>query len=395
MVSKECVAMLLAGGQGSRLGVLTKNTAKPAVPFGGKYRIIDFTLSNCTNSAMDTIGVLTQYRPLRLNSYIGMGQPWDLDRLNGGVTILSPYLKQTVGEWYKGTANAIYQNIEFIERYNPEYVLILSGDQIYKMDYSKMLEFHKSKDACVTIACIDVPWEEANRFGIMNCDEDSKIFEFDEKPSEPKSNKASMGIYIFSWPLLREYLEEDQKISESSNDFGKDIIPRMIDNDERVFAYQFKGYWKDVGTIRSLWEANMDLLDDNPKLDLNDPQWRIYSRNPVQPPHYIADGAVVNKAIITEGCEIYGEVYNSVIFANVTVGEGSIIKNSIVMPNSCIGKNTIVENCIISEDVVIGDGYHIGNEMKDSDSEITVIGENVSITSKINIVEDTAKEVKA
>lgn len=392
MVSKEFVAMLLAGGQGSRLGALTKNTAKPAVPFGGKYRIIDFTLSNCTNSAIDTIGVLTQYRPLRLNSYIGMGQPWDLDRLNGGVTILSPYVKQKAGEWYKGTANAIYQNIEFLERYNPKYVLILSGDQIYKMDYSKMLKFHKEKNAGLTIACIEVPWKDANRFGIMETNEDSRIVEFAEKPSEPKSNMASMGVYIFNWPLLRECLIEDQVSPDSSNDFGKDIIPKLIRDKEKVYGYPYKGYWKDVGTVRSLWEANMDLLDDDSELDLNDPQWRIYSRNPVQPPHYVADGAIVKNSIVTEGCEIYGEVHHSVLFANVTVGTGSIIRNSVIMPNTCIGVNTVVENTIVSEDVVIGDGYHIGNENGYGKGEITVIGENISITSKVSVVED-AKEV--
>ena len=387
MVAKKCVAMLLAGGQGSRLGVLTKNTAKPAVPFGGKYRIIDFPLSNCTNSGIDTIGVLTQYKPLKLNSYIGIGQPWDLDRLNGGVTILPPYMKQTAGEWYSGTANAICQNIEFIEAYNPEYVLILSGDQIYKMDYSAMLAFHEEKKADVTIAILEVPWEDASRFGIMNTDEENKIYEFVEKPKNPISNKASMGIYIFNWKKLREYLMEDQRTMGSSNDFGKDIIPKMLQDGEQMYAFPFKGYWRDVGTIQSLWEANMDLLEESSELDLYDPAWRIYSRNPVEPPHYIARGANVRSCIITEGGMIYGDVKHSVLFAGVTVGKGSKIRNSILMPNVKIGENTIIENAIIAENTVVGDNCYIGystsiEEKPNMDgNDITVIGENLTLPS--------------
>lgn len=388
MVTKKCVAMLLAGGQGSRLGVLTKNTAKPAVPFGGKYRIIDFPLSNCTNSGIDTVGVLTQYKPLKLNSYIGIGQPWDLDRLNGGVTILPPYMKQTAGEWYSGTANAIYQNIEFIEAYQPEYVLILSGDQIYKMDYSAMLAFHESKKADVSIAILEVPWEDASRFGIMITDEDYKIKEFVEKPKNPISNKASMGIYIFNWRKLKKYLIEDQFTPGSSNDFGKDIIPKMLKDGEQLYAFPFKGYWRDVGTIQSLWEANMDLLEEAPELDLYDPGWRIYSRNPVEPPHFIALGANVRRCIITEGGIIYGDVYHSVLFSGVTVGRGSKISNSILMPNVKIGENTIIDNAIIAENTVIGDNCYIGykgqteeDDMEMMDTDITVIGENLVIPS--------------
>ncbi len=387
MVAKKCVAMLLAGGQGSRLGVLTKNTAKPAVPFGGKYRIIDFPLSNCTNSGIDTIGVLTQYKPLKLNSYIGIGQPWDLDRLNGGVTILPPYMKQTAGEWYSGTANAICQNIEFIEAYNPEYVLILSGDQIYKMDYSAMLAFHEEKNADVTIAILEVPWEDASRFGIMNTDEDNKIYEFVEKPKNPISNKASMGIYIFNWKKLREYLMEDQKNLQSSNDFGKDIIPKMLQDGQQMYAFPFKGYWRDVGTIQSLWEANMDLLEESSELDLYDPAWRIYSRNPVEPPHYIARGANVKSCIITEGGMIYGDVNHSVLFAGVTVGKGSMVRNSILMPNVKIGENTIIENAIIAENTVVGDNCYIGYSQDSQErtnmdgNDITVIGENLTLPS--------------
>ncbi len=403
MVVKECVAMLLAGGQGSRLGVLTKNIAKPAVPFGGKYRIIDFPLSNCTNSGIDTVGVLTQYRPLKLNSYIGIGQPWDLDRLNGGVTILPPYVKQKIGEWYSGTANAIYQNIEFIETYNPKYVLILSGDQIYKMDYSLMLEFHKRKNADVTIAYIEVPWDDARRFGIINTDGDNKIQEFVEKPEKPISNKASMGIYIFDWCLLKEYLTKDQKAIESENDFGRDVIPDMLKNNEKMYAYHFNGYWKDVGTIQSFRDANMDLLDDPPKLDLYDPAWRIYSRNPIQPPHYVAKGSHVKQCIITEGCKIFGDVEHSVLFAGVYVGKGSKIIDSVIMPNVRIGDNTIVENSIIAEDVVTGDNCYIGyGEVKPNecqpqvyDSGITVIGEGVYIPAGIKIGKNAMVDKKS
>ncbi|NLC43075.1 MAG: glucose-1-phosphate adenylyltransferase [Clostridiales bacterium] len=386
MRTKECVAMLLAGGQGSRLGVLTKNLAKPAVPYGGKYRIIDFPLSNCTNSGIDTVGVLTQYRPLRLNTYIGIGEPWDLDRVNGGVTILPPYSKQQSGEWYSGTANAIYQNIEFIDSYHPEYVLILSGDHVYKMDYSRMLRFHKEKKAGCTIATIEVPWDEASRFGIMNADEENRIYEFQEKPDKPVSNKASMGIYIFNWALLRHYLIEDQNVVGSSNDFGQNIIPNMLEQEEAMFAYTFKGYWKDVGTIESLWEANMDLLEDPPKLDLYDSGWRIYAKNPGQPPHYVAAGASVKGSIVTEGSIIYGNVEHSVLFSGVHIGKGSIIKDSIIMPNAQIGSNSVIQNSIIGEDVIIGDNCYIGNKSPKDAVEhevpgLSVVGENVDIPS--------------
>jgi glucose-1-phosphate adenylyltransferase len=401
MVTKKCVAMLLAGGQGSRLGVLTKNTAKPAVPFGGKYRIIDFPLSNCTNSGIDTIGVLTQYKPLKLNSYIGIGQPWDLDRLNGGVTILPPYMKQSMGEWYSGTANAICQNMEFIETYDPEYVLILSGDQIYKMDYNAMIQYHEEKDADVTIAILEVPWEDASRFGIMNTDEDEKVYEFVEKPKNPISNKASMGIYIFNWKKLRQYLIDDMNTPGSQNDFGKDIIPKMLQNGERMFAYPFKGYWRDVGTIQSLWEANMDLLEESSELDLYDTSWKIYSRNPVEPPHYISLGANVRRCIITEGGIIYGDVLHSVLFAGVTVGSGSRVYNSILMPNVKIGENVIIENAIIAENTVIGDNCYIGyttdSELStaevEKDCDITVIGENLVIPTGFRLAKGSMIDV--
>lgn len=392
MVAKKCVAMLLAGGQGSRLGVLTKNIAKPAVPFGGKYRIIDFPLSNCTNSGIDTVGVLTQYKPLKLNSYIGIGQPWDLDRLNGGVTILPPYMKQTAGEWYSGTANAIYQNIEFIEAFQPEYVLVLSGDQIYKMDFSAMLEYHEENQADVTIAILEVPWADASRFGIMNTDENEKIYEFVEKPKNPISNKASMGIYIFNWLKLKQYLIEDQNTAGSCNDFGKDIIPKMLKNKDRLFAFPFKGYWRDVGTIQSLWEANMDLLEKSPELDLYDPDWRIYSRNPVEPPHFISLGATVSRCIITEGGIIDGDVNHCVLFSGVIIGRGSRVINSILMPNVRVGENTIIENAIVAENTIIGNNCHIGyseqgkeDTLCDPSNDITVIAENMIIPSGIKI----------
>ena len=304
----ECIAMLLAGGQGSRLGILTKNIAKPAVPYGGKYRIIDFPLSNCINSGIDTVGVLTQYQPLELNDYIGNGQPWDLDRENGGVHILSPYQQIKGTEWYKGTANAIYQNINFIERYDPEYVLILSGDHIYKMDYAKMLDYHKEKDAACTIAMLEVPWDEASRFGLMIVNEDGSISEFEEKPKNPRSNKASMGVYIFNWQKLRKYLIEDEAKEDSGNDFGHDVIPAMHSNGERMFAYQFDGYWKDVGTINSLWDANLDLLNPKVDLDLDDDSWRIYSKSPAAPPHFTGSSAKIENSMINEGCEINGNI---------------------------------------------------------------------------------------
>lgn len=354
--------MLLAGGQGTRLYVLTKEVAKPAVPFGGKYRIIDFPLSNCVNSGIDTVGVLTQYRPLELNSYIGNGQPWDLDRMNGGVYILPPYVKDKEGQWYKGTANAIYQNINFIERYDPEYVLVLSGDHIYKMDYSKMLAFHKEKNADATIAVLDVPVEEASRFGIMNTNADDSIYEFEEKPKHPKSTKASMGIYIFNWKKLREYLINDEKDPQSSNDFGKNIIPSMLNNGERLFAYQFDGYWKDVGTIDSLWEANMDLLNPKVNINLSGDQWRIYARNEPHPPHFIREKADIAESLITEGCDINGKLWYTVLFSGVTVEEGAELNSAVVMKNTVIKKGAIVKYAIIAEDAVIEEGAVVGDD---------------------------------
>ena len=393
MRSKECIAMLLAGGQGNRLGVITKNLAKPAVPFGGKYRIIDFTLSNCTNSGIDAVGVLTQYRPLRLNSYLGIGQPWDLDRMDGGVTVLPPYQKGKNFEWYTGTANAIKRNIEFIEQYDPEYVIVLSGDHIYKMDYSLMVEHHKKCSAVATIAVIEVPLEEASRFGIMNAYENGEIYEFDEKPINPKSNMASMGVYVFTWEKLRKYLLEDDADSKSSNDFGKNIIPNMLLNKEKLVTYPFVGYWKDVGTIKSLWEANMDLLEYLPKFDLYDEKSRIYSKNPIMPPHYIANGSSVKMAIIAEGCMVYGSVHHSVIFTNVKIGKGSDIRDSIIMPNVIIGDNVKIINSIIAEGAVIEDNCDIGygndfvssEEMKALCEGITVVGENITISAGTKI----------
>ena len=383
IAKKEWIAMLLAGGQGSRLYALTRNVAKPAVPFGGKYRIIDFPLSNCVNSGIDTVGVLTQYQPLELNVYIGNGQPWDLDRIHGGVYVLPPYQKISNSNWYTGTANAIYQNINFINRYDPSYVVILSGDHIYKMDYSKMLEFHKEKQADCTIAVMEVPWEEASRFGIMACDEDKKIYEFAEKPKEPKSNLASMGIYIFTWSKLKKYLEEDEANPDSENDFGKNVIPAMLQNGERMYAYAFEGYWKDVGTIDSLWEANMDLLDPNVPLDLYDDSWKIYARNPVMPPQYVADGAVTQNAMISEGCYVEGEVDFSILFAGVTVEKGAVVHDSIVMPGSVIKAGAVVEYSIVAEDVVVGENALVGcrpENMEDKQNwGVTVIAKGIQI----------------
>ena len=364
MINKEVVAMILAGGQGSRLGVLTKNLAKPAVPFGGKYRIIDFPLSNCANSGIYTVGVLTQYKPLELNNHIGIGDAWDLDRRDGGVSILPPYQEEQGGDWYKGTANAIYQNIGYIDKYDPEYVLILSGDHIYKMDYDNMLEFHKEKNADVTIAVIEVTMEEATRFGIMNTREDLSIYEFEEKPKFPKSNKASMGVYIFNWKELKKYLKEDELDSTSSNDFGKNIIPKMLKDNKRMVAYPFKGYWKDVGTIDSLWEANMDLLKDNDTLNLHDEFWRIYSVNPVRPAQFIGKDAKVKNSLVVEGCTVYGEVENSVIFQGVHVGKNTVIKNSVIMTNAYIEDDVIIDKAIIGNDVVVKRGSKIGDGKK-------------------------------
>jgi len=378
MRKKECVAMLLAGGEGRRLGVLTSKLAKPAVHFGGKYRIIDFTLSNCTNSGIDTVGVLTQYQPLVLNTYIGIGTPWDLDRKNGGVTVLPPYMEQQGGDWYKGTANAIYRNISFIEQYDPEYVLVISGDHIYKMDYDMMLDFHKRKGADATIAVIEVKWEEASRFGIMSTDDDDRIIEFAEKPKEPKSNLASMGIYIFNWQVLKSYLGKDEMNPDSSKDFGKDVIPLMLRERLNMFAYPFEGYWKDVGTIESLWEANMDLLENQPLFNLNDPEWRIYSVNPCQPGQYVAPTAQIRRSLINEGCSVLGEVDHSVLFYGVQVGEGSFIKDSVIMPNVRIGSNVKIYKAIIGENTTIEDGCVIGEP--NEQSNIILIGSNETIT---------------
>ena len=376
--------MLLAGGQGSRLGILTKNMAKPAVPYGGKYRIIDFPLSNCVNSGIYTVGVLTQYQPLELNDYIGNGQPWDLDRENGGVHILSPYQKIEGTEWYKNTANAIYQNINFIDRYSPEYVLILSGDHIYKMDYSKMLSYHKEKNADCTIASLEVPWEEASRFGLMFVNDDGSISEFEEKPKHPKSNKASMGVYVFTWSKLRRYLLEDEANPSSGNDFGHDLIPAMHEAGERLFAYPFEGYWKDVGTIDSLWEANLDLLNPKVDLDLSDNSWKIYSRTPSSPPHYVAPTATVQNSMIAEGCEIAGAVDFSVIFANVTVEEGATVKDSIIMPGTVIKSGATVQYAIVAENAVIEKNAIVGERpeaMKNLEEwGVAVIGNGVTVS---------------
>ncbi|MBU3109893.1 glucose-1-phosphate adenylyltransferase [Clostridium gasigenes] len=361
MGKKEIVAMVLAGGQGSRLGVLTKDVAKPAVPFGGKYRIIDFPLSNCSNSGIYTVGVLTQYKPLELNAHIGIGNPWDLDRRDGGVTVLPPYQKEKGGVWYKGTANAIFQNIQYVDGYDPEYVLILSGDHIYKMDYDKMLDFHKEKEADVTIAVINVPEKEASRFGIINTTEDLSIYEFEEKPKSPKSTNASMGIYIFKWELLKKYLKEDELNLNSSNDFGKDILPIMLEANAKMMAYPFKGYWKDVGTIESLWEANMDLLNETDELNLHENNWKIYSQNPIRPAQYIGCNAQVLGSLVVEGCIVEGTVENSILSQGVFVGENTVIRDSVIMPNVKIGKDVIIEKAIIGTDVVIGDGYNISN----------------------------------
>ena len=358
MIKKEMIAMLLAGGQGSRLGVLTAKVAKPAVSFGGKYRNIDFPLSNCINSGIDTVGVLTQYQPLRLNSHIGIGIPWDLDRNVGGVTVLPPYEKSSNSEWYTGTANAIYQNLEYMEQYNPDYVLILSGDHIYKMDYKIMLDYHKANNADITIAAMPVPMEEASRFGIVVTDEDNRITEFEEKPAQPKSNLASMGIYIFSWKVLKEALIKLKDQNEC--DFGKHVIPYCFENNKRIFAYEYNGYWKDVGTLSSYWEANMELIDIIPVFNLYEEFWKIYTRTDTIPPQYIGENAYIEKSIIGDGTEIYGKVYNSVIGAGVVIEEGTVVRDSIIMNNSVIGKDSIVTKSIIAEDVQIGSHVELG-----------------------------------
>ena len=378
---KEMVAMLLAGGQGNRLYVLTNQRAKPAVPFGGKYRIIDFPLSNCTNSGIDTVGVLTQYRPLELNSYIGNGQPWDLDRMNGGVYILPPYTGSSAS-WYKGTANAIYQNMNFIEQYDPEYVLILSGDHIYKMDYDKMLDFHKEKKADATIAVMDVPIDQASSFGIMNTNDDWSIYEFEEKPKEPKSTKASMGIYIFNWDKLRKYLIEDEAKGENtSNDFGKNIIPAMLEEKQKLFAYPFEGYWKDVGTIDSLWEANMDLLNPTIALNMWDPLWRIYSRHNVTTPHYISRDAKIENSMVTEGCYVNGKLNYSILFSDVEVDDGAELEYAVVMRNTKVGKGAKVSYAIVADDAIIEDGAVVGAAPESYDGKwgIAVVGQGAVV----------------
>ena len=376
--NKECVAMLLAGGQGSRLYALTEKNAKPAVPFGGKYRIIDFPLSNCVNSGIDTVGVLTQYQPLMLNEYIGNGLPWDLDRAYGGVKILPPYQGKNGADWYKGTANAIYQNLQFIERYNPEYVIILSGDHIYKMDYDKMLDFHKKNNADCTIAVIDVTLEEASRFGIMSVDDEGRIFKFEEKPKKPDSTKASMGIYIFSTEVLSKYLRADAEDPSSSNDFGKNIIPNMLAAGEKMMAYPFVGYWKDVGTIASLWEANMDLLGEKPVLDLYDEEWRIYSRHEAHAPQFVGESAVIDNSSITEGCEIFGTVRNSVIGAGVKIMEGAVVSDSVILEDVVIEAGAEVRYAIIDSGTYIGKNCKIGEVVTDI-SKVVVVGADITV----------------
>ena len=396
MSKKEIVAMILAGGQGSRLGVLTKKLAKPAVPYGGKYRIIDFPLSNCINSGIDTVGVLTQYQPLRLNSHIGIGIPWDLDRNVGGVTVLPPYEKSSNSEWYTGTANAIYQNLEYMEQYNPDYVLILSGDHIYKMDYKIMLDYHKANNADITIAAMPVPMEEASRFGIVVTDEDNRITEFEEKPAQPKSNLASMGIYIFSWKVLKEALIKLKDQNEC--DFGKHVIPYCFENNKRIFAYEYNGYWKDVGTLSSYWEANMELIDIIPVFNLYEEFWKIYTRTDTIPPQYIGENAYIEKSIIGDGTEIYGKVYNSVIGAGVVIEEGTVVRDSIIMNNSVIGKDSIVTKSIIAEDVQIGSHVELGageeaeNVFKPQiyNSGLVTVGECSVIPDNVTVGKNTA-----
>ena len=387
MKKTECVAMLLAGGQGSRLGVLTQNIAKPAVPYGGKYRIIDFPLSNCINAGITTVGVLTQYQPLELNDYIGSGKPWDLDRSDGGVHVLPPYQKSSSADWYKGTANAIYQNFPFIERYDPEYVLVLSGDHIYKMDYSKMLDYHKERGAACTIAVLEVPDEEAPRFGIMNTNPDGTIYEFEEKPKHPKSNLASMGIYIFTWDKMKKYLTLDDENPDSSNDFGKNIIPMMLESREKMVVYPFEGYWKDVGTIDSLWEANIDLLSPKAELDLSDKKWVIYSRNAAAAPQYISDTACVQNSLVTDGCDISGEVEFSILSEHVTIEEGALILDSLIMPGAVVKKGAKVKYAIIGENSVIGENASVGESPEEysGDWGIAVVGPGITVADNEKI----------
>ena len=402
MQKKEVVAMLLAGGQGSRLGILTKKLAKPAVPFGGKYRIIDFTLSNCSNSGIDLVGVLTQYQPLTLNAYIGIGSAWDLDRSGGGVSVLPPYVRDQGGEWYKGTANAVYQNIDFIAQHDPEYVLILSGDHIYKMDYSKMLSYHKNKGAAGTIAVIPVPWEETHRFGVMKTDDAGRISEFQEKPKIAKSNLASMGVYIFNWQELRSYLEADEIDPDSNHDFGKNIIPAMLAAKESLYAYAFQEYWKDVGTIDSLWEANMDLIAKEPELKLNDAKWKIFSLNQTLPPQLVGPDADVQGSLLSDGCLVLGKVHHSVIFTGTQIAEGAEVIDSVIMPGVTIGKGAIVRKAIIGENTIVEPGAKIGVPAKpgekveiSNENGITVIEDNVTVPKTMRIVQGTVLSVAA
>lgn len=387
---KECVAMLLAGGQGSRLYALTHDMAKPAVPYGGKYRIIDFPLSNCVNSGIDTVGVLTQYQPLVLNDYIGNGQPWDLDKQYGGAHCLPPYQTALGAEWYKGTANAIYQNIAFVDRYAPEYVIILSGDHIYKMDYNKMLDFHKEKNADATIAVLDVPKEEASRFGIMITDDNDNIVDFEEKPKNPRSTLASMGIYIFTWSKLKQYLIDNENNPEEDKDFGKAIIPNMLKANEKMVAYTFDGYWKDVGTLDSLWEANMDLLNPNIPIDLYDPDWKMYSRNPIMPPQYIGADAVIENSMVTDGCSVNGTVDFSILFEGVTVEAGATVTDSIIMPGSVIKSGAIVEYAIVGENCVVESGAQIGARPETIENRddwgIAVVGHNITVSADAKVL---------
>ncbi|WP_302333972.1 glucose-1-phosphate adenylyltransferase [uncultured Romboutsia sp.] len=379
-MKKDMLAMILAGGQGSRLGVFTKRIAKPAVSFGGKYRIIDFVLSNCSNSGIDTVGVLTQYKPQILNSHIGMGDHWDLDRINGGVHILQPYMNEKEGNWYRGTAHAIHQNMDFIDSYNPEYVLILSGDHIYKMDYSKMLDHHKKMGSKATIGVIEVPWDEASRFGIMNTNEDSSIYEFEEKPANPKSNLASMGVYIFDWKMLKGYFEEVDNNGANYDDFGKNLIPKMLEDQIPMFAYPFKGYWRDVGTIESLWEANMDIIKSNDEIDLNSSKWKIYTNTMSMPPQYIGKDSDIQKSLVADGCKVLGKIENSVLSHGVSVGSDSIIKDSVIMPNVKIGKNVIIEKAMIGEGAIIEDNTII----KEQDG-INVISEYEVVKAQLEL----------
>ena len=388
---KECVAMLLAGGQGRRLYALTTNIAKPAVAFGAKYRIIDFPLSNCINSGIDTVGVLTQYQPLILNEYIGNGQPWDLDRTYGGVHILSPYQAKTRSSWYEGTANAIYQNMAFMKMYNPEYILVLGGDHIYKMDYAAMLKAHKETGADCTIAALNVPLSEASRFGILNTNPDHSIYQFEEKPKQPKSTLASMGIYIFNAEKLFSYLEADEANPNSSKDFGKDVLPAMLNAGEKMFAYEFNGYWKDVGTVASLWQANMDLLGEAPEFDVGDKTWKIHSRNPLAPPELVGENGIVKNSMIALGCEIYGTVENSVLGSNVIVEEGSIVKDAVIFANCIVKAGAKVSYSVIDENVTIGQNATVGVE-KDPNAEIVVLGRGLSVANNATVTEGQKHE---